>query len=130
MDEKEKRIMIVEDEPKIAAILEDYLRTKGGYLTTVVERGDRVLTQFHAQQPDLARLFPHEAQVHVPKGKGLARLRLPPEVLEATRGDLADVRLFDAEGGEVPFLLDSARRPLWLRVPRREARAPLRRRLH
>ena len=56
MDEKEKLVMIVEDEPKIAALLEDYLRTKGGYLTTVVERGDRVLAQFHAQQPDLVLL--------------------------------------------------------------------------
>ena len=74
-----------------------------------------------AQGDELSRLFPREADVSVADGRGLARLRLPPEVLSETRGDLADVRLFDAAGVEVPFLLDSARRPLWLRQPRREA---------
>lgn len=73
-----------------------------------------------AQTPELARLFPKQAEVSAPKGEGLARLRLPPEVLQDTRGDLADVRLLDADGHEVPFLLDSARRPLWLREPRLE----------
>ncbi len=75
-----------------------------------------------AADDELARLFPREADVSAAAGKGLVRLRLPSEVLSETRSDLADVRIFDSEGAEVPFLLDSARRPLWLRAPRRERR--------
>jgi len=56
MEGKEKLIMIVEDEPKIAAILADYLRVQGGFHSTIVERGDEVLRQFHAEQPDLVLL--------------------------------------------------------------------------
>jgi len=56
MEGKEKLIMIVEDEPKIAAILADYLRVQGGFHSTIVERGDKVLGQFHAEQPDLVLL--------------------------------------------------------------------------
>jgi len=50
------RILIVEDEPKIAALLEDYLRATGGYRTRVVDRGDAVLAQFRAEPPDLVLL--------------------------------------------------------------------------
>ncbi len=56
MEGKEKLIMIVEDEPKIAAILADYLRVQGGFHSTIVERGDEVLRQFHSEQPDLVLL--------------------------------------------------------------------------
>ena len=56
MERKEKLIMIVEDEPKIAAILADYLRVQGGFHSTIVERGDEVLGQFHSEQPDLVLL--------------------------------------------------------------------------
>jgi len=56
MEGKEKLIMIVEDEPKIAAILADYLRVQGGFHSTIVERGDEVLGQFHSEQPDLVLL--------------------------------------------------------------------------
>ncbi|HZR84888.1 MAG TPA: hypothetical protein VFD92_27580 [Candidatus Binatia bacterium] len=56
-----------------------------------------------AQQ--LAALFPREADVTT-TAPGLARLPLPPDVLEACSPDLADLRLFDRAGAEVPFLVD------------------------
>jgi two-component system response regulator BaeR len=56
MVSKEKCILIVEDEPKIAALLADYLRTQGGFLTRHVDRGDAVLDVFLAEQPDLVLL--------------------------------------------------------------------------
>ena len=49
-------ILIVEDEPKIAALLEDYLQAKGGYRTQVLDRGDTVLEQFRKTPPDLVLL--------------------------------------------------------------------------
>jgi hypothetical protein len=39
-------------------------------------------------------------------GPGLIRLELPAETLDAARADLADLRIQDPQGGEVPFLLD------------------------
>lgn len=56
-----------------------------------------------AQQ--LARLFPEEADVYV-SDPGVVRLPLPPEVVAATSPDLADLRLFDRAGREVPYLVD------------------------
>ncbi len=56
MEKKETLILIVEDEPKIAALLADYLRAQGGFSSTIVARGDEVLRQFHAEQPDLVLL--------------------------------------------------------------------------
>ncbi len=52
----EKRILIVEDEPKIAALHEDYLQAQGGFHTHVVARGDEVLEEFESVQPDLVLL--------------------------------------------------------------------------
>ena len=52
----EKRILIVEDEPKIAALLADYLRMQGGFLTSTVDRGDAVLETFRKENPDLVLL--------------------------------------------------------------------------
>jgi two-component system response regulator BaeR len=52
----EQRILIVEDEPKIAALLADYLQAKGGYRTHVLDRGDVVLAHFRAEPPDLVLL--------------------------------------------------------------------------
>ncbi len=60
-----------------------------------------------AQPAELRTLFPHEANVEVER-EGLSRLVLPPEILTACRSDLADVRLFDAEGREVAYLVDRA----------------------
>jgi two-component system response regulator BaeR len=56
MEIREKLILIVEDEPKIAALLADYLRAQGGFHSKIVERGDEVLRQFHSEQPDLVLL--------------------------------------------------------------------------
>jgi two-component system response regulator BaeR len=52
----EQQILIVEDEPKIAALLEDYLRAKGGFATRVLDRGDTVLESFKKDPPDLVLL--------------------------------------------------------------------------
>jgi len=49
-------ILIVEDEPKIAALLQDYLRTQGGFQTKIVARGDQVLSLFHEYTPQLILL--------------------------------------------------------------------------
>ena len=51
-----QQILIVEDEPKIAALLADYLQAKGGYATRVIDRGDNVLDSFRANPPDLVLL--------------------------------------------------------------------------
>src|SRR5262245_17196638 len=56
----------------------------------------------------LRSLFPSEADVYV-EGSGLARVDLPPDVVAACLANLADVRLFDSSGAEVPFLLDTPR---------------------
>lgn len=45
-------IMVVEDEPKLARLLEDYLQA-GGYRTQVIYRGDEVLEQLRAHSPQL-----------------------------------------------------------------------------
>jgi two-component system response regulator BaeR len=52
----EKCILIVEDEPKIAALLADYLSSKGGFRTVTVDRGDAVMEAFQTVKPDLVLL--------------------------------------------------------------------------
>lgn len=61
------------------------------------------------EPPALEKLFPLEAPIES-EAPGLVRLVLPPDVLAEARPDLSDVRVFDAAGAEVPFLLDAARR--------------------
>jgi len=56
MNSNPPRILIVEDEPKIAALLEDYLRTRGGYQCHSVHRGDEAIEAFRAESPDLVLL--------------------------------------------------------------------------
>jgi two-component system response regulator BaeR len=56
MDSSAPCILIVEDEPKIASLLEDYLRSRGGYRCRTVHRGDEALDAFHAEKPDLVLL--------------------------------------------------------------------------
>lgn len=56
MNTTEKRILIIEDEPKIAALLADYLSSKGGFHTAIVDRGDAVLDAFQTEKPDLVLL--------------------------------------------------------------------------
>lgn len=58
-----------------------------------------------AAQPSLTELFPSQAEVFV-ESEGLSRLELPSEVLANVQADLSDLRLFDAEGNEVPYLRD------------------------
>jgi len=81
-------------------------------LPAVVIAGDR---------HDLAALFPDEADVFV-AGGGLARLELPLPVLRACESDRSDLRLFDRNGREVPFLVDDA--PRAARTLREERRVP------
>jgi hypothetical protein len=59
---------------------------------------------------ELRRLFPHEAEVAA-EGGGLLRLILTAEILGDCRPDLSDLRLFDAHGREVPFLVDAGPAP-------------------
>jgi len=56
MEVKEKLILIVEDEPKIAALLADYLRTQGGFNSKIIDRGDEAMRQFQSVRPDLVLL--------------------------------------------------------------------------
>ncbi|MGD9021418.1 MAG: response regulator [Lysobacterales bacterium] len=49
-------ILIVEDEAKIAALLQDYLETVGGYRTHWTARGDEAMQAFEASNPDLVLL--------------------------------------------------------------------------
>jgi hypothetical protein len=56
--------------------------------------------------PDLRRLFPTERDIFV-AGDGLVRLALPPEVLAASRPDLSDLRVFDRQEHEVPYVIDA-----------------------
>jgi two-component system response regulator BaeR len=49
-------ILIVEDEPKIAALLDEYLRGPGGYTTQVLHHGDEVLPWLEQHQADLILL--------------------------------------------------------------------------
>jgi hypothetical protein len=67
-------------------------------------------TSPHAQGQDRdpTRLFPHEAEV-LASTPGLVRLPLRPDVLSRARPDLSDLRLFDAEGIELPFFVDRGR---------------------
>jgi len=56
MESKEKLILIVEDEPKIAALLSDYLQAQASFNSVIVERGDQALEMFLSKQPDLVLL--------------------------------------------------------------------------
>jgi hypothetical protein len=69
----------------------------------------------------LPSLFSKEADVTT-DGPGLVRLDLPPGVIAECLPSLADVRLFDPAGSEVPFLLDSPRVDAVFEAERVEAR--------
>jgi len=56
MEQQPARILIVEDEPKIASVLEDYLSSHGGYSCHTVHRGDLAVKAFHDDLPDLVLL--------------------------------------------------------------------------
>lgn len=56
MEFSDRQILIVEDEPKIADILEDYLRMQGGFSTHKLARGDLVIEWNRLHSPDLILL--------------------------------------------------------------------------
>jgi two-component system response regulator BaeR len=56
MDHSQPCILIVEDEPKIAGLLDDYLRSHGGYQCRTVHRGDEAVSSFRAEPADLVLL--------------------------------------------------------------------------
>ena len=51
-----KVVLIVEDEPKIARLLEEYLQKMGGFETQKIQRGDEVLARVRAGGLDLVLL--------------------------------------------------------------------------
>ncbi len=75
-----------------------------------------------AATPDLRTLFPNQAELFV-DGEGLSRLELPPAVISACRGDLSDLRVFDVDGREVPYLVDGGL-PATARVEVRQSLVP------
>ena len=58
-----------------------------------------------AATPDLVTLFPHQMELFTEDDR-LSRLVLAPEVIEACRSDLSDLRVFDVDGREVALLVD------------------------
>ncbi len=56
MDFSDLHILIVEDEPKIAALLADYLHQQGGFSTSRLSRGDEVLERVRSHPPDMILL--------------------------------------------------------------------------
>jgi two-component system response regulator BaeR len=56
MEFSDCQILIVEDEPKIADILEDYLRVQAGFSTHKLARGDLVMEWTRRHSPDLILL--------------------------------------------------------------------------
>jgi two-component system response regulator BaeR len=56
MDFSDRHILIVEDEPKIATLLADYLHQQGGFSTSHLSRGDEVLERVRSQSPDMILL--------------------------------------------------------------------------
>ena len=51
-----RKILIVEDEPKIASLIEDYLQAQAGFDTSIVARGDTAMASFREFGPDLVLL--------------------------------------------------------------------------
>ena len=52
----ERLILVVEDEPKIARLLAEYLSGPGGFASHVLHRGDEVLPWLQNNKPDLVLL--------------------------------------------------------------------------
>jgi two-component system response regulator BaeR len=52
----QQTVLIVEDEPKIAELLQDYLVRQAGFQTRIVLRGDEALMAFRKHDPDLVLL--------------------------------------------------------------------------
>ena len=58
------------------------------------------------EPPDLRRLFPQERDIFIERD-GLTRVPVPPDVLAACRPDLSDLRIFDRDERELPYLIDA-----------------------
>jgi len=58
----------------------------------------------------LRKLFPFQAEIAA-DSPGLCRVALPPEILRRCRSNLSDLRVFDAQGRELAYVIDSARAP-------------------
>ena len=86
-------VLIAEDEPKIAALLSDYLRD-AGYRASIVGRGDRVLAEVTATAPDLLLL-----DVMLPGLDGLQVLR------ELRKNSTLPVIMLTARAEEIDRLL-------------------------
>ena len=56
MNFSDRHILIVEDEPKIATLLADYLQQQGGFSTSRLSRGDEVLDRIRSHPPDMILL--------------------------------------------------------------------------
>jgi two-component system response regulator BaeR len=56
MPEAPRKILIVEDEPKIASLVEDYLKAQGAFETRIVGRGDLAMAAYGEYRPDLVLL--------------------------------------------------------------------------
>ena len=56
MEKGASQILIVEDEPKIARLLQDYLRQQGNFGTHILQRGDEVLQWIRKHRVDLILL--------------------------------------------------------------------------
>lgn len=68
-------ILVVEDEPKIAALLQDYLQGPGGYATHLLHHGDAVMPWLEQNKPSLVLL-----DLMLPGKDGLELCRLVRQV--------------------------------------------------
>ena len=81
-----------------------------GVATAVVAAAAAVALPAVQSPPELASLFPQRAEIFVDEA-GLSRLMLPPEVLAQCQPDLADLRVVDRDGRELPYLVDGGPPP-------------------
>jgi two-component system response regulator BaeR len=56
MVDASRKILIIEDEPKIASLVKDYLLAQGAFETRIVERGDTAMAVYDEYGPDLVLL--------------------------------------------------------------------------
>ncbi|GAB4190322.1 MAG: response regulator [Wenzhouxiangellaceae bacterium] len=97
-------ILIVEDEPKMASVISDYLSQQGGYRTLCCDRGDQAVGLVREHQPDLLVL-----DVMLPGMDGMAVCRavrefsLVPVIMATARVEEID-RLLGLELGADDYL--------------------------
>jgi len=98
------------DRRVLRARLRLLLRMVSAWVLVALPGSHAALAQVPAS-PELARLFPREASIRVEGSTApgsLHAVRLPAEALKEARPNLSDVRIFDAGGAEVPFLVETA----------------------